>query len=99
MLRGMGRETRSSQDPEKKRKYEAITRLTEEKKESNQLPKKSSDHSLHTVNKGDTLWKISEKYTGSGFNYPDVAKKNKISNPDLIYPDQQVRLPELPAQK
>ncbi|MCI5142630.1 MAG: LysM peptidoglycan-binding domain-containing protein, partial [Candidatus Electrothrix sp. ATG1] len=47
----------------------------------------------HTVSKGDTLWKISEQYTGSGFNYPDVAKKNKIPNPDLIYPKQQVTLP------
>ncbi len=47
----------------------------------------------HTVSKGDTLWEISEQYTGSGFNYPDVAKKNKITNPDLIYPNQQVTLP------
>jgi len=47
----------------------------------------------HTVSKGDTLWEISEQYTGSGFNYPDVAKKNKITNPDLIYPNQQVALP------
>ncbi|MCI5208688.1 MAG: LysM peptidoglycan-binding domain-containing protein [Candidatus Electrothrix sp. ATG2] len=47
----------------------------------------------HTVSKGDTLWKISEQYTGSGFNYPDVAQKNKIADPDLIYPNQQVKLP------
>ncbi|MCI5121891.1 MAG: LysM domain-containing protein [Candidatus Electrothrix sp. AUS4] len=50
----------------------------------------------HTVSKGETLWGISEQYTGSGFNFPDVAKKNKISNPDLIYPNQEV---ELPAKK
>ncbi|WP_339133020.1 MAG: LysM peptidoglycan-binding domain-containing protein [Candidatus Electrothrix sp. GW3-4] len=53
----------------------------------------TSDQTYHTVSKGDTLWKISEQYTGSGFNYPDVAKKNKIANPDLIYPHQQVKLP------
>ena len=53
----------------------------------------TSGHTLHTVSRGDTLWEISERYTGSGFNYPDVAKKNKIANPDLIYPDQQVTLP------
>ncbi|MCW5202454.1 chemotaxis protein CheW [Desulfobulbus sp. US4] len=52
-----------------------------------------SDHTSHTVSKGDTLWEISEQYTGSGFNYPDVAKKNKIANPDMIYPNQQVILP------
>ena len=55
--------------------------------------KGTSGHTRHTVNKGDTLWDISEQYTGSGFNYPDVAKKNKIANPDLIYPAQQVTLP------
>jgi chemotaxis signal transduction protein/LysM repeat protein len=42
------------------------------------------NRSHHTVNKGDTLWKISERYTGSGFNYHDVARVNKISDPDLI---------------
>ncbi|MGB5685597.1 MAG: chemotaxis protein CheW [Candidatus Electrothrix sp.] len=52
-----------------------------------------SERTSHTVSKGDTLWKISEQYTGSGFNYPDVAKKNKIANPDMIYPNQQVTLP------
>jgi chemotaxis signal transduction protein/nucleoid-associated protein YgaU len=55
--------------------------------------KSTSDQTSHTVSKGDTLWDISEQYTGSGFNYPDVARKNKIANPDLIYPDQQVTLP------
>ncbi|MCI5158509.1 MAG: LysM peptidoglycan-binding domain-containing protein [Candidatus Electrothrix sp. AUS1_2] len=60
------------------------------------IAKKVTELTHHTVSKGETLWKISEQYTGSGFNYPDVAKKNKISNPDLIYPDQQV---ELPAKK
>ncbi|WPD24807.1 MAG: chemotaxis protein CheW [Candidatus Electrothrix scaldis] len=58
--------------------------------------KTTKDQAHHTVSKGETLWKISEQYTGSGFNYPDVAKKNKIANPDLIYPNQQV---ELPAKK
>ncbi|MCI5139843.1 MAG: LysM peptidoglycan-binding domain-containing protein, partial [Candidatus Electrothrix sp. AR1] len=53
----------------------------------------NSDHTSHTVSKGDTLWEISKQYTGSGFNYPDVAKKNKIDNPDMIYPNQQVILP------
>ncbi|RWX46376.1 Chemotaxis signal transduction protein [Candidatus Electrothrix aarhusensis] len=68
-----------------------------QKKSSLMSPAKgTSGHTRHTVNKGDTLWNISEQYTGSGFNYLDVAKKNKIANPDLIYPAQQVTLP---AQK
>jgi hypothetical protein len=69
--------------------------IRRKKKELKEL-KKSSGLDRHTVNKGDTLWGISEQYTGSGFNYLDVAKKNRIINPDLIYPDQQVMLPGLP---
>ena len=71
----------------------------DQKKSSEMSPVKmspangTSDRTRHTVNKGDTLWKISEQYTGSGFNYLDVAKKNKIANPDMIYPNQQVTLP------
>ena len=46
----------------------------------------------HVVNKGDTLWAISEDYTGSGYNYHRLARDNKINDPDLIYPDQTVKL-------
>ncbi len=46
----------------------------------------------HVVNKGDTLWAISEDYTGSGYNYHRLARDNKINDPDLIYPDQTVNL-------
>ena len=47
---------------------------------------------VYKVKKGDTLWGISERYTGSGFNYPDMAKDNEIDNPDLIYPKQKIRV-------
>jgi nucleoid-associated protein YgaU len=45
----------------------------------------SNDIAIHNVEKGDTLWNISKRYTGTGFNYPHVAKENEITNPDLIF--------------
>lgn len=46
----------------------------------------------HIVVKGDTLWDIAELYTGNAFNYPDLAKRSGIKNPDRIYPGNKVRI-------
>jgi len=45
----------------------------------------------HTVVRGDTLWAICKKYLGDGSKYPEIAKLNGISNPNLIYPGQVIR--------
>lgn len=47
----------------------------------------------HSVSKGDTLWGIAERYTGSGTNWKSVANDNGIStsNP-TIYPGQTVKV-------
>ncbi|KPJ77602.1 MAG: hypothetical protein AMJ54_07335 [Deltaproteobacteria bacterium SG8_13] len=47
---------------------------------------------VYKVKKGDTLWGISEKYTGTGFNYPKLADDNRIKNPDLIFPRQRIEV-------
>jgi nucleoid-associated protein YgaU len=44
----------------------------------------------YIVKKGDTLWDISERFTGNPFNYPRIAGENLIENPDLIYPEQKI---------
>lgn len=50
------------------------------------------DIDIYVVQEGDTLWSISERFTGSPFNYPRIAGENKIAEPDLIFPGQRVRL-------
>ncbi|MCB4455520.1 LysM peptidoglycan-binding domain-containing protein [Leisingera sp. McT4-56] len=49
-----------------------------------------------TVQKGDTLWAISQDKYGSGFLYVRVFEANRgaIRNPDLIYPGQVFTIPE-----
>ena len=38
------------------------------------------------------MWGISEKYTGTGFNFPKLAEDNQIENPDLIFPRQRIEV-------
>ncbi|MCT4556907.1 MAG: peptidoglycan-binding protein LysM [Pelagimonas sp.] len=50
---------------------------------------------FHTVEKGDTLWAISEKALGNGARYEEIFEANKpmLSHPDKIYPGQVLRIP------
>lgn len=49
----------------------------------------------YTVKQGDTLWAIAKKCLGDGNRYTEIynLNKNKISNPNLIYPGQVLTLP------
>ncbi len=53
----------------------------------------------YTVVRGDCLWNIAKKdqYYGNGFAWPKIYKANrdKIKNPDLIYPKQEFTIPKL----
>ena len=51
----------------------------------------------HLVAKGEHLWKIAEKYYGSGYKWVEIAKANNLKNPDLIEVGQQLTLPDLPT--
>lgn len=52
---------------------------------------------FHTVEKGDTLWAISEKAYGNGSKYEIIFEANKpmLTHPDKIYPGQVLRIPDL----
>ena len=44
----------------------------------------------YTVQRGDTLWAIARRY---GTTVGEIAEINNISNPNLIYPGQELRIP------
>jgi len=58
---------------------------------------------MYTVVKGDCLWNIAKKkeHYGNGFAWPKIynANKDKISNPDLIYPKQVFKVPNLSEEE
>ena len=50
------------------------------------------NNKTYTVKSGDCLWNICKQYLGDGSKYPQIAKINNISNPNLIYPGQVIKL-------
>ncbi|KKQ25574.1 MAG: LysM domain protein [Candidatus Woesebacteria bacterium GW2011_GWA1_37_8] len=54
----------------------------------------STSLKIHKVEKGDDLWKISEKYYGTGYKWVEIAKENEIKNPGLIEVGQEIKIPE-----
>jgi len=54
---------------------------------------------FYTIVKGDTLWEIATKYYDDGSKYTHIVEANLevIKDPDLIYPGQTIRIPEVLA--
>ncbi len=51
----------------------------------------------HTVKSGETLGKIAKHYYGDAMKYQNIFAANSdiLKNPDLIYPDQELIIPNL----
>ncbi len=58
-------------------------------------PAEQYEYKEYTVQKGDTLWDISNRELKDPFSWPLVWKENglDIENPDLIFPGQVIRIP------
>ncbi|MEL0456307.1 LysM peptidoglycan-binding domain-containing protein [Flavobacteriaceae bacterium SZ-1-7] len=56
-----------------------------------------SVYARHIVQKGETLGKIAKHYYGNAAKYQAIFKANTniLKNPDLIYPDQELVIPNL----
>jgi hypothetical protein len=55
--------------------------------------RESAPGEVHTVQTGDTLWDLSQRYLGSPWYWPKVWSYNpEIANPHWIYPGNLVRL-------
>lgn len=52
----------------------------------------------YTVKEGDTLFVIAEKYYADGYQYPEIAKANNLTNPDQIEVGQVLQIPKLELQ-
>lgn len=49
----------------------------------------------HKVAEGEDLWKISQKYYESGYNWVDVARENKLTNANVITEGQELVIPRV----
>lgn len=49
----------------------------------------------YVVKTGDSLWTIAEATYKSGYNWVDIARSNKLSNPDSLENGQKLTLPKV----
>lgn len=67
---------------------------------SNVAAAQTPEYKDYTVQKGDTLWDISNKQLRDPFLWPKVWKENnEIKNPNRIYPNQRIKIPLYLLQK
>jgi len=61
-----------------------------------QQTQKTMEHEAgfyYTVEKGDTLWSLSKRFSDSPWQWPSLWKENdQIANPHWIYPGERIRL-------
>lgn len=46
---------------------------------------------MYNIQKGETLWSIAQKF---GTTVHDLVRLNNIENPDLIFPEEVLKIPE-----
>jgi nucleoid-associated protein YgaU len=61
-------------------------------------PKPVMSGKTYTVVAGDNLWTIAEKTYKSGYNWVDIAKANKLSDPSDIHVGNKLVLPKVTPQ-
>jgi nucleoid-associated protein YgaU len=54
----------------------------------------ATDAKEYTVKRGDTLWAIAQARYNNPYRWVDIAKANNLRNPDLIYVDSKLTLPQ-----
>lgn len=52
---------------------------------------------LHTIEKGDNLWRLAEKFYGDALLWPHIYRANTrtLNDPDIIIPGKQIVIPGL----
>jgi nucleoid-associated protein YgaU len=68
---------------------------------SEKLPMQAAGTQKYTVQKGETLQKISRKFYGTSRKWYDIykANKDKLKGPDKIYPGQVIDIPAEPLKE
>ncbi len=73
--------------------YIASCYLTFEKNPDTSAPQKpSQEYFIYEVKSGDTLWKISQQYLGSGSRYTEIMKLNDLKS-EIIYAGMKLKIP------
>lgn len=74
---------------------ESVELVAEEQPQSEE-PVRSRIEVPYEIIRGDTLWDISIEFYGTPWRFRDIAERNEIRNPDLIYADDDIVIPAEP---
>lgn len=66
--------------------------------EESEKKEEKTTQKTYEVKAGDSLWTIAEKRYGSGYNWVDIARENKLSNPDIVNSGTKLVLPDVQAK-
>ncbi len=63
--------------------------------DSGQVIQQTPNVTYYEIQKGDSLWKIADKFYGDGTKHTKIFADNRevIKDPDLIFPGQKIRIP------
>ncbi|MFC4518228.1 LysM peptidoglycan-binding domain-containing protein [Streptomyces ehimensis] len=56
-------------------------------------PPPAPEARTYTVEPGDTLWAVAERFYGDGNRYRDIAAASRIDNPDVVNVGQVLTIP------
>jgi hypothetical protein len=48
----------------------------------------------YRILRGDTLWSISDRFYGTPWRFSELARRNQIRNPNIIFPEDCIIIPE-----
>ena len=63
------------------------------KTQSITMQNNSITENAYKIKEGDNLWDICVRAYGDGYKWVDIAKVNNLENPNLIYPDNTLKIP------
>ncbi|MBN1179698.1 MAG: LysM peptidoglycan-binding domain-containing protein [Anaerolineae bacterium] len=77
------------------RREEAVERAREAQRAREEREKAAAAARTYVVKSGDSLSKIARDVLGNANRWPEIfeANKDKIKDPNLIYPGQELTLP------
>lgn len=63
--------------------------------DTGQVIQQTPEVTYYEIQKGDSLWKIADKFYGDGSKHTQIFADNRevIKDPDLIFPGQKIRIP------
>jgi len=74
-------------------KPKIITMVQQKEKASEAPATNAIKGTSYTIVSGDNLWNIAVRAYSDGYRFVEIAKANKISNPDLIFSGNKLKIP------